>query len=48
MSMQSINPATGEVLETFTETSPEEVERILATAHAAFLAPSSETRFTVR
>jgi succinate-semialdehyde dehydrogenase / glutarate-semialdehyde dehydrogenase len=37
MSMQSINPATGEVLETFTETSLPEVERILATAHAAFL-----------
>jgi succinate-semialdehyde dehydrogenase / glutarate-semialdehyde dehydrogenase len=36
MSMQSVNPATGEVLETFTETSPEEVERILATAYAAF------------
>src|SRR5439155_25749282 len=38
MSMQSINPATGEILETFTETSPAEVERILATAHDAFLA----------
>jgi succinate-semialdehyde dehydrogenase/glutarate-semialdehyde dehydrogenase len=38
MSMQSINPATGEVLETFTETSAAEVERILATAHAEFLA----------
>src|SRR5918995_1183240 len=37
MSMQSINPATGEVLETFTETPPEQVERILAAAHAAFL-----------
>jgi succinate-semialdehyde dehydrogenase / glutarate-semialdehyde dehydrogenase len=38
MSIQSINPATGEVLETFTETSAAEVERILATAHAEFLA----------
>jgi succinate-semialdehyde dehydrogenase/glutarate-semialdehyde dehydrogenase len=37
MSMQSINPATGEVLETFTETPTEQVERILAAAHAAFL-----------
>ena len=38
MSLQSINPATGEVLETFTETSAAEIERILATAHAGFLA----------
>ncbi len=38
MSLQSINPATGEVLETFTETSATEIERILATAHAEFLA----------
>ena len=38
MSIQSINPATGETLETFTETSAVEIERILATAHAAFLA----------
>ena len=38
MTMQSINPATGEVLETFTETSAAEVDRILATAHAEFLA----------
>jgi succinate-semialdehyde dehydrogenase/glutarate-semialdehyde dehydrogenase len=37
MSIQSINPATGEVLETFTETTPADTERILATAHAAFL-----------
>ena len=36
MSIQSINPATGETLETFTETSPQDLERILATAHAAF------------
>ncbi len=38
MSLQSINPATGEILETFAETSATEVERILATAHAEFLA----------
>jgi succinate-semialdehyde dehydrogenase/glutarate-semialdehyde dehydrogenase len=38
MNLQSINPATGEVLETFTETSAAEIERILATAHAEFLA----------
>jgi len=37
MSMQSVNPATGEVIETFEATSVREVERILATAHAAFL-----------
>ncbi|HSE92374.1 MAG TPA: NAD-dependent succinate-semialdehyde dehydrogenase [Methylomirabilota bacterium] len=37
MSLQSINPATGEVEETFEETSAGEVERMLATAHAAFL-----------
>ena len=36
MSIQSINPATGETLETFTEASPQDLERILATAHAAF------------
>jgi succinate-semialdehyde dehydrogenase/glutarate-semialdehyde dehydrogenase len=35
--IQSINPATGEVVETFTETPPAEVERVLAAAHAAFL-----------
>jgi succinate-semialdehyde dehydrogenase/glutarate-semialdehyde dehydrogenase len=37
MSIQSVNPATGATLETFEETSPAEVERILARAHAAFL-----------
>jgi succinate-semialdehyde dehydrogenase / glutarate-semialdehyde dehydrogenase len=37
MSIQSINPATGEILETFTETSPADLERIVAAAHAAFL-----------
>jgi succinate-semialdehyde dehydrogenase/glutarate-semialdehyde dehydrogenase len=38
MSIQSVNPATGEVLETFTPSSPEQLERIVARAHAAFLA----------
>jgi len=38
MSIQSINPATGQVLETFKEASAAEVERALATAHRAFLA----------
>ena len=38
MSIQSVNPATGQVLETFTPTSPEQLERIVARAHAAFLA----------
>ena len=37
MSIESINPATGEVLERFDETSGRELERILAAAHAAFL-----------
>jgi succinate-semialdehyde dehydrogenase / glutarate-semialdehyde dehydrogenase len=37
MSMQSINPATGDVLGSFAEASPAEIERILAAAHAAFL-----------
>jgi succinate-semialdehyde dehydrogenase / glutarate-semialdehyde dehydrogenase len=37
MSIQSINPATGEALETFTETSAGDIERILATAHHTFL-----------
>ena len=37
MAIQSINPATGEVLETFTETSATDIERILATAHHTFL-----------
>ena len=36
MSIQSVNPATGEVLETFTPASPEELDRIVARAHAAF------------
>ena len=37
MSIQSLNPATGEVLETFTPTSPEQLERMVARAHATFL-----------
>ncbi len=37
MSIESVNPATGEVLETFAGTSAQELERILATMHAAFL-----------
>ncbi len=36
MSIQSVNPATGEVLETLEETSPQQIDRILAGAHAAF------------
>jgi succinate-semialdehyde dehydrogenase/glutarate-semialdehyde dehydrogenase len=36
MSLQSINPATGEVLETVAETPPAEIERALAGARAAF------------
>ena len=37
MSVQSINPATGEVLETIEETSKTQIEQALAQAHAAFL-----------
>lgn len=37
MSIQSISPATGEILESFKETSGQELDRILAAAHAAFL-----------
>ena len=37
MSIQSVNPATGEVLETFTPTSSEQLERIVTRAHAAFV-----------
>jgi succinate-semialdehyde dehydrogenase/glutarate-semialdehyde dehydrogenase len=37
MSIQSVNPATGEALETYEETSPRELEQILARAHAVFL-----------
>jgi succinate-semialdehyde dehydrogenase / glutarate-semialdehyde dehydrogenase len=37
MSIQSINPATEEVLETFTETSRQQLDRVLAVAHAEFL-----------
>jgi succinate-semialdehyde dehydrogenase/glutarate-semialdehyde dehydrogenase len=37
MSIQSVNPATGEALETYEETSPRELEQILARAHTVFL-----------
>jgi succinate-semialdehyde dehydrogenase/glutarate-semialdehyde dehydrogenase len=37
MAIQSINPATDEVLDTFPETSPEELERTLADGHDAFV-----------
>src|SRR5258705_11267323 len=37
MSLQSVNPATGEVLETFTPTSSRELDGIVAQSHAAFL-----------
>jgi len=36
MSIQSINPATGKPLETFQETTPQELDRILSSAHSAF------------
>jgi len=37
MSMQSVNPATGEVLETLEETTPKQLEQILAGAQGAFV-----------
>ena len=37
MAIESLNPATGEVLETFREIGREDVERMLAAAHTAFL-----------
>jgi succinate-semialdehyde dehydrogenase/glutarate-semialdehyde dehydrogenase len=36
MSLESINPVNGEVLERFDETAPAEVARIVEAAHAAF------------
>lgn len=36
MSIQSVNPATGEVLETLEPTTPAQIDTILARAHAAF------------
>src|SRR5215475_9673292 len=36
MSIQSINPSTGEAIETFEETRPQELERTMAAALAAF------------
>jgi succinate-semialdehyde dehydrogenase / glutarate-semialdehyde dehydrogenase len=36
MNIQSVNPATGEVLETLEPTSPAQIDTILARAHAAF------------
>ena len=37
MSLQSVNPATGEVLETFAATSARELASMVAKSHAAFL-----------
>src|SRR6266540_1427396 len=37
MSIQSVNPATGAMLQTFSATSPAEVDRIMTRAHAAFV-----------
>src|SRR5262245_15802534 len=37
MSVRTVNPATGEPLETYEETSPRELEQVLERAHAAFL-----------
>ena len=37
MSIQSVNPATGEILETLEPTPAQDIERMLAGAHAAFL-----------
>jgi succinate-semialdehyde dehydrogenase/glutarate-semialdehyde dehydrogenase len=37
MSIQTVNPATGEALESYEEASPRELEQILARAHATFV-----------
>ncbi|HUG35685.1 MAG TPA: aldehyde dehydrogenase family protein, partial [Candidatus Limnocylindrales bacterium] len=37
MSIQSVNPATGQVVETFEPTSPAALERVLTDVHEAFL-----------
>ena len=37
MTIQSINPATGDILETLEPTSRQEIERVVAGAHSAFL-----------
>jgi succinate-semialdehyde dehydrogenase/glutarate-semialdehyde dehydrogenase len=37
MSVQSVNPATGEVIESFAESTAADVDRILDAAHGAFL-----------
>lgn len=37
MSIQTINPATGEVVAVYEETSPSELDQVLARAHATFL-----------
>ncbi|HEY7205759.1 MAG TPA: NAD-dependent succinate-semialdehyde dehydrogenase [Methylomirabilota bacterium] len=37
MSIQSVNPATGDIIETLEPTSPQDLERALAGAHSAFL-----------
>ena len=37
MSMHTVNPATGESLATYEETSSRELDQMLALAHAAFL-----------
>src|SRR2546426_10099486 len=47
MAIQSVNPTTSEVLETFDEHSRQDVERILAAAHAAFL-EWRDTRYAAR
>ena len=47
MAMQSINPTTGDVIETIEETSRDGVERIVAAAHAAFL-EWRDTRYAAR
>jgi succinate-semialdehyde dehydrogenase/glutarate-semialdehyde dehydrogenase len=36
MSIESINPATGEVIERFTEATPADIDRVLAQTHATF------------
>lgn len=47
MSMKSINPATGEMIQEYQKMTVKEVDRVIADAHAAFLA-WQKTSFTSR
>ena len=48
MKIQSMNPATGAVLETFDETPPQEIDRILGRAHAIAFSLDYEHHYAPR